>query len=104
MDSKIEWIAAKFFTEIIKEYTRLKEYNTTLVSSYDFDHKQIFKLLSKDGQSITFQNLQDYLGENDCVLTTEELGCIVKLLDRQGDGDIKPEHMRRFLATLNIKK
>jgi hypothetical protein len=24
LDSKIEWIAAKFFTEIIREYTKLK--------------------------------------------------------------------------------
>lgn len=61
LDSKIEWIAAKFFTEIIREYTRLKEYNTTLVSSYDFDHKNVFRMLSRDGESITFRNLQDFL-------------------------------------------
>jgi hypothetical protein len=28
----------------------------------------------------------------------------MRLLDNYGNGDIKPEHMRRYLATLNIKK
>lgn len=104
LEPKIEWIAAKFFTEIIKEYTRLKDYNTSLVSSYDFDHKTVFKMLSKDGEVITYDNLQGFLEENDCVLSAEELGCIVRLLDRHGDGDIRPEHMRKYLATLHIKK
>jgi Ca2+-binding EF-hand superfamily protein len=104
LDGKIEWIAAKFFTEIIREYTRLKEYNTTLVSSYDFDHKSVFRMLSRDGESISFGNLQNFMAENDCVLTTEELGGIMRLLDKHGDGDIKPDHLRQYLATLNIKK
>lgn len=37
-------------------------------------------------------------------MNAEELGCVVKLLDRHGDGDIKADDMRRYLATLNIKK
>jgi hypothetical protein len=61
LDSKVEWIASKFFTEIIREYSKLKDYNTTLVSSYDFDHKTLFKMLSKDGEAITYQNLQDFM-------------------------------------------
>jgi len=104
LDAKIEWIAAKFFTEIIREYGRLKDYNTTLVSSYDFDHRSVFRMLSRDGESITFRNLQDFMNENDCVLTTDEIGGIMRLLDKHGDGDIKPDHLRQYLATLNIKK
>lgn len=29
---------------------------------------------------------------------------MLRLLDRKGDGDIKPDDLRRYLATLNIKK
>jgi Ca2+-binding EF-hand superfamily protein len=61
-------------------------------------------MLSKNGESITYQGLQDFFAENDCILNTEELGCLVKLLDRHGDGDIKPDDMKKYLATLNIKK
>lgn len=28
----------------------------------------------------------------------------MRLLDKHGDGDIKPDHLRQYLATLNIKK
>lgn len=83
---------------------RLGEYNNALINSYDFDADAAFSILGNGNKWITGESINDFMLENSYELSKEELGCLVKLMDRKGVGKIHPSNFKNYLATLNLKK
>lgn len=91
LTQKIEWITGKLFAEIISQYSKYKLYNIrlldlqqALLSSFDFDASQIFSLISSNGEVITGEDFIAFITGFDREISTEEIGCLLRVTDRQG--------------------
>lgn len=60
------------------------EIQQTLLSSFDFDAGQIFTLISSNGEVITGEDMIAFITGFDREISTEEVGCLLRVTDRQG--------------------
>ncbi len=104
LDQKIEWIATKLFTEIVTQYGRLMEVHQTLLSSFDFDANQIFSIISSNGEFITGEDVIAFVADCGKELSIEEVGCLLRIIDKRGEGQLYIEDFKYFMATLGLKK
>lgn len=53
---------------------------------------------------ITGESLNNFMVNENCEVSIEEVGCLIKLIDKQGEGRVCLEDLKFFLATLGLKK
>ena len=75
-----------------------------LLSSFDFDAAQIFTLISSNGEVITGEDFIAFITGFDREISIEEIGCLLRVTDRQGEGQIYLEDFKFYMATLGLKK
>jgi Ca2+-binding EF-hand superfamily protein len=90
--------------QVIKHRSRLMELHQTLISSFDFDANQIFKLLSNNGEFVTGEDLLAFFAESGREISREEVGCLLRVVDKRGEGQLYIGDFKHFLATLGLKK
>lgn len=78
--------------------------NNSLVSSFDFNANNIFDILSLDGQTVTAEDIDNFMKQNLVELSREEIGCILRLIDKKGEGHLYLDDFKLYLATLGLKK
>eukprot|EP00919_Chromeraceae_sp_WS-2016_P053342 GHVR01126689.1.p1 GENE.GHVR01126689.1~~GHVR01126689.1.p1 ORF type:complete len:127 (+),score=15.85 GHVR01126689.1:658-1038(+) len=86
------------------DYDRLMEYNNSLVSSFDFDVNQVFEIMSKDKKTIKAEDIQVFMEDNEVEMSKEEIGCVIRLIDKKGEGHVHRDDFKVYLATLGLKK
>jgi hypothetical protein len=108
---EIEYFATKLFTEIIKHYAtyvlsilRLDSLNSALKSSFDFNPQMIFDLLSCGCGHITADSLKQFVGQNGGSLSDDEIGCLIKTIDKKGIARISRDDFDNFIATMGLRK
>lgn len=75
-----------------------------LLSSFDFDAAQIFTIISSNGEVITGEDFIAFITGFDREISTEEIGCLLRVTDRQGEGQLYLEDFKFYMATLGLKK
>jgi hypothetical protein len=80
------------------------ELHGTLLSSFDFDADQIFAMISGNGEFITGEDLLGFVGEFGREMSREEAGCLLRIVDKQGEGQIYIDDFKHFFATLGLRK
>ena len=74
------------------------------MNSFDFDADQVFDLLSFGQDRITPETIQMFLEDNGYELSREEIGCVIKVIDRKGEAKIHRADLKSYLATMGLKK
>ena len=80
------------------------ELHQALLSSFDFDLNAVFTLLSHSGEFITGEDLMAFVTDCGRELSTEEVGCLLRVIDKSGEGQLYLKDFRHFFATLGLKK
>ncbi len=83
---------------------RLKDIHQTLLSSFDFDATHIFQSISANQNFITGEDILHYITEFGREISQEEVGCLLRVIDRRGEGLLYLNDFKYFLATLGLKK
>lgn len=76
----------------------------TLLSSFDFDANQIFSIISSNGEFITGEDVIAFVADCGKELSIEEVGCLLRVIDKRGEGQLYIEDFKYFMATLGLKK
>ena len=84
--------------------SRLSTLNQQLKSSFDFDAPTIFHQLSANGQCLTAADLSAFFQDCGQSISTEEVGCLLRVMDRTGEGQVTPQDFMAHAATLGLKK
>lgn len=82
----------------------MKDIHQTLLSSFDFDAQHIFRTISNNGDFITGEDVISYITEFGREITQEEVGCLLRIMDRTGEGQIYLRDFKYYFATLGLKK
>ena len=80
------------------------EVHQTLLSSFDFDANQIFSIISSNGEFITGEDVIAFVADCGKELSIEEVGCLLRIIDKRGEGQLYIEDFKYFMATLGLKK
>lgn len=80
------------------------EVHQTLLSSFDFDANQIFSIISSNGEFITGEDVIAFVADCGKELSIEEVGCLLRVIDKRGEGQLYIEDFKYFMATLGLKK
>jgi Ca2+-binding EF-hand superfamily protein len=75
-----------------------------LLSSFDFDANHIFSILSSNGEVITGEDLVAFMVDCGKELSIEEIGCLLRVVDKRGEGQLYLNDFKHFLATLGLRK
>ncbi len=75
-----------------------------LVSSFDFDANHIFSILSSNGEVITGEDLVAFVTDCGKELSIEEIGCLLRVVDKRGEGQLYLNDFKHFFATLGLRK
>ena len=75
-----------------------------MINSFDFNADKIFDLLSCGEKKITPETIQMFMEDNGYELSREEIGCVIKLIDKKGEARINKKDLNSYLATLGLKK
>ena len=74
------------------------------MNSYDFDPNAAFEVLSHGNNCITGEGIDKFMRDNGEEMSREELGCLIKLIDKKGEAKIHKSDFKSYLATLGLKK
>lgn len=80
------------------------ELHQTLLSSFDFDAAHIFSIISSNGESITGEDIERFIAGFQREISKEEVGCLLRVIDKKGEGQLFLDDFKFFLATLGLKK
>lgn len=80
------------------------ELHQALLSSFDFDASHIFSLISTNGEAISGEDILNFIGGYQREVSKEEVGCLIRVMDKKGEGQIFINDFKYFLATLGLKK
>ena len=61
-------------------------------------------MLSGGKEKITPESIQAFMEENGRELSREEIGCVIKLIDKKGEAKIHRQDLKSYLATMGLKK
>ena len=80
------------------------ELHQALLSSFDFDADGIFQMISSNGNFINGDDLIAFVGDCGKELSAEEVGCLLRIVDKRGEGQMYLNDFKHFMATLGLKK
>ena len=80
------------------------ELHQALLSSFDFDADSIFQMISSNGNFINGDDLIAFVGDCGKELSAEEVGCLLRIVDKRGEGQMYLNDFKHFMATLGLKK
>lgn len=80
------------------------ELHQALLSSFDFDADHIFSLISSNGEAITGEDILNFIAGYEREISKEEVGCLLRVIDKKGEGQLFVNDFKYFLATLGLKK
>ena len=80
------------------------DFHQVLLSSFDFDADSIFQMLSSNGNFITGEDVIAFVRDCGKEFSTEEVGCVLRVVDKRGEGQLYLNDFKHFFATLGLKK
>ncbi len=80
------------------------ELHQALLSSFDFDADHIFSLISSNGEAISGEDILNFIAGYEREISKEEVGCLLRVIDKKGEGQLFVNDFKYFLATLGLKK
>ena len=78
--------------------------NQQLKSSFDFNATNIFRQLSANGECLTAVDLRAFFDDCGQNISQEEVGCLLRVMDRTGEGQVTQQNFMAYAATLGLKK
>ncbi len=75
-----------------------------LLSSFDFDANHIFTIISTNEEFVTGEDLVAFVTDCGQELSIEEIGCLIRVIDKRGEGQLYLDDFKHFFATLGLKK